>query len=124
MLRLAAAFNHPLQAIPTDVHPGRLSPASGAIVKVSPANVVLTGLKKAEDSDAVIFRFIETAGKDAVAHVDLDASMFGQPAEVVEVDLLERPVASPSARKRTGGFDVSVPSNGIASVRLAASTSA
>jgi alpha-mannosidase len=56
--------NYPLTAVVTTAHPGEL-PASHSFVSVSPDNVVLTAVKKAEDSNALIFRVYEWAGKAA-----------------------------------------------------------
>jgi alpha-mannosidase len=55
-------YNYPLQAVVTSAHPGSL-PASHSFVSVSPDNVVLTAVKKAEDSNGLIFRVYEWAGK-------------------------------------------------------------
>ena len=55
-------YNYPLTAVVTTAHPGSLPPAH-SFVSVTPENVVLTAVKKAEDSDALIFRVYEWAGK-------------------------------------------------------------
>ena len=57
-------YNYPLTAVVTTAHPGSL-PASHSFVSVSPDNVVLTAVKKAEDTNALIFRVYEWAGKAA-----------------------------------------------------------
>jgi alpha-mannosidase len=57
-------YNYPLTAVVTTAHPGEL-PASHSFVSVSPDNVVLTAVKKAEDANALIFRVYEWAGKAA-----------------------------------------------------------
>jgi alpha-mannosidase len=57
-------YNYPLTAVVTTAHPGKL-PASHSFVSVSPDNVVLTAVKKAEDTNALIFRVYEWAGKAA-----------------------------------------------------------
>ena len=57
-------YNYPLTAVVTTAHPGTLPP-SHSFVSVSPDNVVLTAVKKAEDSNALIFRVYEWAGKAA-----------------------------------------------------------
>jgi len=57
-------YNYPLTAVVTTAHPGSL-PASHSFVSVSPENVVLTAVKKAEDTNALIFRVYEWAGKAA-----------------------------------------------------------
>ena len=63
MTRLGAAFNHPLQVVATDLHPGRLAPAGSALASVSPADVVVGAVKRAEGDGSIVFRLLETAGK-------------------------------------------------------------
>jgi len=57
-------YNYPLTAVVTTAHAGEL-PASHSFVSVSPDNVVLTAVKKAEDTNSLIFRVYEWAGKAA-----------------------------------------------------------
>jgi alpha-mannosidase len=57
-------YNYGLHAEATMAHPGTL-PASHSFASVTPENVVLTAVKKAEDSKGLIFRVYEWAGKDA-----------------------------------------------------------
>jgi alpha-mannosidase len=117
LVRLGAAFNHPLLVAATDVHAGTL-PARGAAVSAGPANVVVSSVRQAQDDGGIIFHLYETAGKAAKAKVALDAALMGRPAEAIQVDLLERPVAKPSAKVAKDGFTVSVPARGIAAVKV------
>jgi alpha-mannosidase len=117
MTRLAVAFNHPLQVVATDVHSGRLAPTGSALASVSPADVVVGTVKKAEADGSIILRLLETAGKAATARLDL-ASLLGTPTAVEEVDLLERPVAKGTARLASGAVTVDVPAHGVATVRV------
>ncbi len=119
LVRLGAGFNHPLLVVGADVHSGRLPSAGAALSGVTPANVVVTSLKKAEDADAVIVRLQETVGKKARATLKLDAALLGTPASAEEVDLIERPVKPSSAKVSGQGVSVQVPAHGIASVRIA-----
>ncbi len=59
-------YDYPLTAVPTTVHAGPLT-AEHSFASVSPENVVLTAVKKAEDEKGLIFRIYEWAGKDATA---------------------------------------------------------
>jgi len=59
-------YNYPLTAVVTTAHTGSL-PASHSFASVSPENVVLTAVKKAEDANGIIFRVYEWAGKDTTA---------------------------------------------------------
>jgi len=68
-------YNYPLTAVVTTAHTGAL-PASHSFVSVSPDNVVLTAVKKAEDANALIFRVYEWAGRAATVefHVPYGAT--------------------------------------------------
>ncbi|HEY1901890.1 MAG TPA: glycoside hydrolase family 38 C-terminal domain-containing protein [Terracidiphilus sp.] len=68
-------YNYPLYATQVQAHTGSL-PAQFAYVTVKPENVVLTALKKAEDSNGLIFRVYEWAGKssDVEFHVPKGAT--------------------------------------------------
>jgi len=57
-------YNYPLTAVVTTAHPGSL-PAEHSFASVSPENVVLTAVKKAEDANGLIFRVYEWAGKQS-----------------------------------------------------------
>jgi len=57
----AAAFNQPLQAFVTDAHPGALG--SEYAFACLQGDVILRAAKKAENSDLIIVRFNESAGK-------------------------------------------------------------
>jgi len=116
LIRMAAAFNHPLQVVATDIHAGDLPPAGAAVADVRPGHVVLSSVKQAEDDDALVFRLYETSGKPAAARVSLDRRLMGVVRDAVEVDLLERPVACSTAKATQAGFAVAVPAGGIASV--------
>ncbi len=68
-------YNYPLTAAVTTAHAGAL-PAEHSFASVSPENVVLTAVKKAEDARGLIFRVYEWAGKEATVefHVPPGAS--------------------------------------------------
>jgi len=55
-------LNFPLIPVTAQPHAGIL-PASRSLVQIEPGNVILTAVKKAEDSDALVFRFFEFKGK-------------------------------------------------------------
>uniref|UniRef100_E6Q0A2 Glycoside hydrolase family 38 central domain-containing protein n=1 Tax=mine drainage metagenome TaxID=410659 RepID=E6Q0A2_9ZZZZ len=65
-------YNYPLTAAVTTAHPGAL-PAAHSFVSVSPENVVLTAVKKAEDSNGLIFRVYEWAGKATTVQFHIPA---------------------------------------------------
>jgi alpha-mannosidase len=68
-------YNYPLTAVVTTAHAGTL-PAEHSFASVSPDNVVLTAVKKAEDAKGLIFRVYEWAGKESTVefHVPPGAS--------------------------------------------------
>ncbi|WP_348262815.1 glycoside hydrolase family 38 C-terminal domain-containing protein [Telmatobacter sp. DSM 110680] len=57
-------YSYGLHAEATMAHPGML-PASHSFASVTPENVVLTAVKKAEDAKGLIFRVYEWAGKES-----------------------------------------------------------
>ena len=84
MYKQAQEFHHlpiPIQAESN----GDMAPES-SFLKLSPNNLILSALKKAEDSDEVILRFFETKGEATEAKVELFRAIKG----LAVVDLLER----------------------------------
>jgi alpha-mannosidase len=79
-------YNYQLQATQVQSHSGSL-PANHAYVTVTPENVVLTALKKAEDADGLIFRVYEWAGKENEVQIHLPG---GATAATV-TNLMEKP---------------------------------
>jgi len=65
-------FNYPLTATQEPVHTGKL-PAMYSYVFVSSPDVILTGMKKAEDSNSLILRMYESAGKTEQVRVTVPA---------------------------------------------------
>ena len=59
-------YNNPLIVVTSGIHKGRL-PSSGSFLQLGPPNLVLTVMKKAEDSDAWIVQWYETSGEDSEA---------------------------------------------------------
>jgi len=84
MYKLAQEFQNLLIAIQADAK-GAL-PSEYSFLKISPHNLILSALKKAEDSEAVILRFFETKGEATEAEVEL----FKAIKRLTLVDLLER----------------------------------
>jgi len=80
-------FNHPFISLIISKKEGNLSP-SKSFIKIEPAGVIMSSLKKAEDSDDFILRVYESKGEKVRVNIKL-----GFPVkEVKEVDLLERPI--------------------------------
>lgn len=66
----AYELNYRLLAVVTVAHEGSL-PSAHSFVQIEPANVILSAVKKAEDGDAVIFRFYEFEGKPSQVRLRL-----------------------------------------------------
>jgi len=79
-------YNYRLQATQVQAHTGAL-PAEFSYVTVKPESVVLTAMKKAEDSNGLVFRVYEWAGKsgDVEFHVPKGAT------EATVTNLMEKP---------------------------------
>ncbi len=69
-------YNYPLTAVVTTAHAGTL-PASHSFASVTPENVVLTAVKKAEDAKGLIFRVYEWAGKESTVEFHVPAGATG-----------------------------------------------
>ncbi len=61
-------------------------PPEFSFIEISPNNLILSALKKAEDSDEVILRFFETKGEATLARVEV----FREIKKVSLVNLLEQ----------------------------------
>ncbi len=79
-------YDYPLAAVATTAHAGSL-PAQHSFAAVSPENVVLTAVKKAEDADGLIFRAYEWAGKDVTAEFHVPPGATGATV----TNLMEKP---------------------------------
>ena len=117
LIRMGAAFNHPLQVVATDIHDGKFPPQAAGVC-IEPANVVISSVKKALDGDDIIVRIFETDGRACAARVAFDKNLLGLPAKALEVDLLENPAEKSTANGSKNGFSVKLPAHGIASVRV------
>jgi alpha-mannosidase len=80
----AQEFHHLPIAVQAEGN-GDLAPEF-SFVEISPNNLILSALKKAEDSDEVILRFFETEGEPTEGRVEV----FREIKRVTLVDLLER----------------------------------
>jgi alpha-mannosidase len=83
-------FNFKLSATQVEPHTGEM-PARHSFVSVEPENVVLTAMKKAEDSDALIFHLYEWAGKSGSITISVPPGATGAR----ETNLMEHPEGAP-----------------------------
>jgi alpha-mannosidase len=79
-------YDYPLQAVVTTAHAGSL-PSEHSFASVSPENVVLTAVKKAEDANGLIFRVYEWAGKESTAEFHVPQGATGATV----TNLMEQP---------------------------------
>ena len=77
-------INNPMT--PVEIKSDAKGDTSRSFIAVSADNVTLEAVKKCEDEDAFIVRFVEKTGR----RTDVTAELFGEIAEVAECDLLER----------------------------------
>jgi alpha-mannosidase len=115
--RVGAAFNQPLRVMATEIHPGTLPPSRSFVELLTPG-VMLSAIKKAEDSDALIVRLYNLTGQAVTGKVRLDPMIVPGLTTAIEADLLERPMSSNTATVEGDVLAVNVPAHGIASVRV------
>jgi alpha-mannosidase len=82
-------YNYKLTAMQVYPHAGSL-PLEYSYVTVNPETVVLTAMKKAEDSDALILRIVEWAGKNSDVRINLPPGA----ASATVTNLMEKPEGS------------------------------
>jgi alpha-mannosidase len=104
-------FNNPLLATIGTIHKGKL-PLAYSFVQLQPANLVLTSIKKAEDSNAWIIQWYESQGIDSDAQLTLPQ----QPENVVESNFLEEDGAPISFLKNT--IKVKTEKNSITTIKV------
>ncbi len=83
-------FNYPLTAMQVAPHTGTL-PAMHSFASVSSPNVILTAMKKAEDSNALILRMYESANKTEQVELHLPDGATGASV----TNLMEKDDSSP-----------------------------
>jgi alpha-mannosidase len=83
-------YDYPLQAVVTTAHAGTLPPEH-SFASVSPDNIVLTAVKKAEDANGLIFRAYEWAGKETNAEFYVPPGATGATV----TNLMEQPEGGP-----------------------------
>lgn len=110
-------INHKLRVAGTGIHNGKL-PSAGQFMKISGDNVIVSGIKKAEDGNAVIMRFYEMEGKDAKFRIAFDKAMAGKVKSACAVDLMERVVEENKIRVTAQYVEAGIPAHGIISLRI------
>ncbi len=83
-LKMGLEMNNP--AVAVEIPAGATGEAEKSFIEVTASNVTLEAVKKCEDEDAYIVRFVEKAGSRG----SVTAKFFAPIASVTECDLLER----------------------------------
>lgn len=109
--RKAYEFNYPLVLLIEPSHEGDL-PKVYSFVSVQPENIILTVVKKAEDSDDIILRFYETSGKDTKAAIRVAETLKGAR----ETDLLENETSEIPIQERT--IEVPISKHEIKTIKI------
>lgn len=110
----AYEFNYNMQASQIESHTGDL-PATRSLIRIAPHNLVLTALKKSEDSDSLIFRFYEWAGKSTHAKIGIPAGA----STAVQTNLMEQDLTSnPQLSLHANEINLDVAPYSINTVRI------
>jgi len=115
--RQGYAFNLPLNIVGATQHSGTL-PATKAFAEILTPNIMLSGMKKAEDSDALIVRLYEMEGKATTAQLRFDVALVGPNVHVVQTDVLEEAISVSTAKMQNGVLSVNIPAFGMATVKI------
>ena len=94
-MRQGYELNYPLLPIEVQPHAGSW-PRKRSFATVEPNNVIVTALKRAEDSDDLIFRFYEFEGKPADVRLHLPEAA-ASAAETNLMEKHERPLTLPES---------------------------
>ncbi|HOX28268.1 MAG TPA: glycoside hydrolase family 38 C-terminal domain-containing protein, partial [bacterium] len=101
--RQGYAFNYTPYVFRAGKHPGKL-PAVNSFFAAGPDDVALTVVKKSEDGDRLVLRFVETEGRATMASIKLP----WKPASVTETNLIEDRI-EPASLYNVSGDTLSVP---------------
>ncbi len=111
-VRMGWAHNAPLLVMRGQTATGDL-PDQQSFLNVSPANVVATILKKAEDGRGLVLRFYETDGRDTRATIKCPKGL----VSAMSTDILEED-QKPIRVQANGSIDIQVGKYAIDTVRL------
>jgi alpha-mannosidase len=94
--RKAYEFNCPMVPLIETSHGGSL-PKVVSFISAQPENIILTVVKKAEDSDDIILRFFETSSKNTNVVIRFTET----PKSATETDLMENDTSRISIKEKT-----------------------
>lgn len=110
---IAEAFDHPLVVMQNSAHQGDFA-ADAALLQVCNKNIMLSSVKKPEDSDGLVVRLYEVAGLDTDAQITV-SPLLADGKSYVEVDALERPLGL-SKPVTDGQIELHIPAHAIRTV--------
>jgi len=110
-------FNHQIEVIATNVHKGDLA-KEREFMTINPSNVILSGIKKAEDGHGLVLRLYEVDGKAVEAQVKIDPDFVKPGSSAIETDILEGPIARNTAKMEGNILKVSLTAYSIATVKI------
>jgi len=113
--RFGWAASNPLIAVPVKANPQGLLPSSPtSLISVAEPNVMVTGVKRADDGHDLIVRLWELTGKPTTAHLRLDRHI---PAAKAQACNLVEEIREP-LEVRDGEIAVPIRASGLATVRV------
>ena len=113
--RAGYELNQPLNLVSTTEQDGSL-PSAADFVEILTPSVMLSCMKKAEDSDALILRLYEMEGEDVTARIRLSDQIAPEGSPAFETDLLEQPTSASTAFLEAGVLSVRIPAFGMKTV--------
>ncbi len=93
LIQTAEAFNHPLWSTPVKANPNGALPPEQSFVSLNTPNVLITGLKRAEDDNSLIVRFYEALGQSTQTTLTVPF----QPKSTTTVNFIEDKLQDESA---------------------------
>jgi len=116
-MRVGEEMNVPLVVASCGFHDGEL-PSARSFLSIEDVNVRLAAMKESQDGESLVLRMVEVEGRETEARIALAPALLPEGAAAVEVDTLERSIASSSARIEDSTLVVKLPAFGITTVRI------
>ncbi|MFH0989235.1 MAG: glycoside hydrolase family 38 C-terminal domain-containing protein [bacterium] len=110
-LRRGMEFNNPLTVTITDTHQGKL-PATSSFIQLSPSNIILASIKKAEESNAWVIQMVNPGGGASVAQLTLPRA----PKKALLTNFLEE--EGKALEVKNNSVSIPMRQNGIATLKV------
>ncbi len=113
--RFGWSVSNPLLGIPVGANPrGPLTDGPTSLVSVAEPNVMVTGIKQADEGEGLVVRLWELSGRPTVAHLHLDEHLPWATAEAC--NLVEEPQGA--LKIHNGAVAVPIRGSGLATLRI------